>query len=302
MIVITGATGHTGRVIAEKLLAAGEKVRVVGRTEARLAPLVAKGAEAFPGDAADDLTMIKAFTGATVIYLVSPPNYQAENMRAYQEGVSDSYAIALKQSGVKQVVVLSSLGADKPEKVGPVNGLHALEQKVNRISGINALHLRPTYFMENLLQYTGLIRSMGMTAATLKPDLPIPMIATQDIAEVAAAELLKRDFAGIQTRELLGPRDYTMKEAAAIIGAAIGKPNLGYTQLPPMMVKPALKQMGLTSSAAAALLEMMDAMNSGWMKAQEPRSPQNTTPTTLEQFATEVFVPRYQAKAKASGE
>jgi uncharacterized protein YbjT (DUF2867 family) len=244
--------------------------------------------------------MIKAFAGADAVYIILPPNYQAENLRAYQEAVGDSLSLALKQAGVKHVVTLSSVGADKPEKVGPVNGLHTLEQKINRISGMNALHFRPAYFMENLLQYVGLIKSMGMTAATLKPELPIPMIATRDIAEVAAAALQKRDFAGIQTRELLGPRDYTMKEAAGILGASIGRPGLGYTHLPAMMVKPALKQMGLSASMADALLEMMDAMNSGWMKPQEPRSPQNTTPTSLEQFAADVFAPAYNAKAKSA--
>jgi uncharacterized protein YbjT (DUF2867 family) len=307
MIVITGASGHTGKVIAEALLApmasgqaAGEKVRVIGRSEAKLAPLVAQGAEAFAGDAADDLAMIKAFTGATAVYVMSPPNYQAENLRAYQEAISDSYALALKQAGVKCVVTLSSVGADKPEKVGPVNGLHALEQKINRIPGINALHLRPGYFMENMLQYTGLIRSMGMTAGALKPELPISMIATRDIAAVAAEALRKRDFTGIHTRELLGPRDYSMKEATAILGAAIGKPGLSYTQLPAMMLKPAMKQMGLSASMAEALLEMMEAMNSSWMKPLEPRSAESTTPTTMEQFAAEVFLPAYQAKAKSA--
>jgi uncharacterized protein YbjT (DUF2867 family) len=240
--------------------------------------------------------MIKAFTGATAIYMMSPPNYQAENVRAYQEAISDSYALALKQSGVKCVVTLSSIGADKPEKVGPVNGLHALEQKINRIPGINALHLRPGYFMENLLMYLGLIKSMGITAGTLKPDLPIPMIATKDIAAVAAEALRSRNFTGIHTRELLGPRDYSLKEAANILGAAIGKPGLSYSHFPAMMVKPALKQIGLSADMAEAFLEMMEAMNSGWMKALEPRSPQNTTPTTLEQFAAEIFAPAYQTK------
>lgn len=296
MIVITGATGNTGKIIAERLLAAGQKVRAIGRSEEKLQPLLAKGAEAYIGDVTDEEGMVRAFVGATAAYAMIPPHMQAQNVRAYQEAVSDALVLGIKQAGVKHVIFLSSVGADKPEKVGPVVGLHVFEQKLNRISGLNVLHLRPGYFMENLLMYVGLIKSMGMTAGTLKSDLPIPMIATRDIGAVAAEALLKRDFAGLQTRELLGPRDVTMREAASAIGAAIGKPGLSYSQLPALMVKPAMKQMGVSPDMADGMLEMMDAMNSGWMAPQEKRSPQNTTPTTIEQFVAEVFVPAYQAK------
>jgi uncharacterized protein YbjT (DUF2867 family) len=295
LIVITGATGNTGSVIAEKLLAAGEKVRVIGRSEEKLQPLVARGAEAFVTDITDVDPLTKAFSGATAAYAMIPPNMAAENMRAHQEAVSDALAIAIRQSGVKHVVALSSVGADKPEKCGPVTGLHFFEEKLNRIAGLNVLHLRAGYFMENFLQYVKLIKSMGMTAGTLKDDLPISMIATRDIAAVAAELLRARNFSGSTTRELLGPRDYTMQQATSIIGAAIGKPKLSYTQLPAMMVKPALSQMGISKSVAEGLLEMMEAINSGWMKPLEVRSPQNSTPTTFEQFVAEVFVPVYQS-------
>jgi uncharacterized protein YbjT (DUF2867 family) len=295
MIVITGATGNTGKVIAEKLLAAGEKVRVIGRSEEKLQPLVARGAEAFVTDLTDVDPLTQAFAGATAAYAMIPPNLQAENMRAYQEAVSDALATAIRQSGVKHVVTLSSVGADKPEKCGPVTGLHFFEEKINRIAGLNVLHLRAGYFMENFLQYIKLIKSMSMTAGTLKGDLPISMIATRDIAAAAAELLRARDFSGASTRELLGPRDYTMQQATSIIGAAIGKRELSYSQLPAMMVKPALSQMGISQSVAEGLLEMMEAINSGWMKPLEARSAHNTTPTTFEQFAAEVFVPAFQA-------
>jgi uncharacterized protein YbjT (DUF2867 family) len=294
MIVITGATGNTGKVIAEKLQAAGEKVRVVGRSEERLKPLVAKGAEAFVTDITDVDLLTKAFAGATAAYAMIPPNMAAENMRAHQEAVSDALATAICQSGVKHVVALSSVGADKREKCGPVTGLHFFEEKLNGIAGLNVLHLRAGYFMENFLQYVKLIKSMGMTAGTLKADLPIAMIATRDIAAVAAELLRARNFTGTNTRELLGPRDYAMQEATSIIGAAIGKPKLSYSQLPAMMVKPAMTQMGLSKSMAEGLLEMMEAINSGWMRPLEPRSPANTTPTTFEQFVVDTFLPAFQ--------
>jgi uncharacterized protein YbjT (DUF2867 family) len=123
------------------------------------------------------------------------------------------------------------------------------------------------------------------------------MIATRDIGEVAAESLSKMDFVGKQTRELLGARHVTNTEAAKIIGAAIGKPGLGYRQVPAAMLKPAMMQMGMSANMADQILEMSEALNTGHMKSHEPRSPRNTTPTTLETFAAEVFAPAYRAKA-----
>ncbi len=295
MIVVTGATGHTGSVVAEKLLAAGEKVRVVGRSAERLQRFVAQGAEAFAGDVTDAAVMTRAFTGADAIYAMIPPSMTEKDFHAYQARVADSLATALEKAGVKHVVSLSSVGADKPEKSGPVTGLHRFEQRLNKLAGVNILHLRAGYFMENLLQFVGLIKSMGMMAGTLRGDLPISMIATRDIGAAAADALAKRDFSGQQARELLGPRDVTMKEAAAIIGRAVGKPNLSYSKLPEMMVKPAMIRMGLSDDVARLLLEMMEAMNTGWMVPLEKRSPANFTPTTLEAWVEEVFLPAYRA-------
>ena len=296
MYVITGATGNTGSGIAEALLARGEKVRVVGRTAEKLERFVQKGAEALSADLGDEAALARAFAGAKAVYVMIPPYPTAEDWREQQERQSDALAAALQKAGATYAVTLSSVGADKAEKVGPVNGLHALEEKLNRIAGLNVLHLRAGYFMENLLQYVGLIKTMGMLAGTLRSDLPIAMIATRDISAVATDELSKSGFSGKQTRELLGSRDVTMHEAATIIGNAIGR-KLSYTQLPAMMVKPAMLQMGLSSQAAGMLLEMMESMNTGWMKALEARSARTNTPTTLETFAADVFVPAYQGRA-----
>jgi len=293
MIVVTGATGHTGSVVAEKLLEAGEKVRVVGRSAEKLQRFVAKGAEAFVGDVMDAAAMSIAFTAADAVYAMIPPSMSEKDFYAYQARVTESLAVAIERAGVKHVVALSSIGADKAEKCGPVTGLHRFEQRLNK-TGVNILHLRPGYFMENLLQFIGLIKAMGMMAGTLRGDLPIEMIATRDIGAVAAEALAKRDFTGQQARELLGAREVTMSEAAVTIGRAIGK-SLSYSKMPEMVVKPAMIRMGMSDDVARLLLEMMEAMNSGWMAPQEPRSPANTTPTTIEAWVEEIFLPAYRA-------
>jgi hypothetical protein len=151
--------------------------------------------------------------------------------------------------------------------------------------------------MENILPQVGVIQSFGMVAGPLRPDLPVPMIATRDIGAVAADILLKLDFVGKEARELLGARDITYLEVTKIIGTGIGNQGLAYTQLAATQLKPALTQMGMSSNMADLLLEMSDALNSGYMKPRETRSSRNTTPTTIEAFITDTFVPAYRGKA-----
>jgi uncharacterized protein YbjT (DUF2867 family) len=297
MYVITGATGNTGSVITEKLLAKGEKVRVIGRDAKRLERFTQKGAEAFVADETDKSALTKAFSGAKAVYALIPPNLAAPDVRAYQEQVSDDLAAAITKNGVKHAVALSSFGADKPDRTGPVLGLHTLEEKLNGIAGLNALYLRAGYFMENILSQVGVIQSFGVIAGPVRADLALPLIATRDIGNAAAEALLKLDFNGKHTRELQGPRDVTYNDVAKIVGAAIGKPDLKYMQMPAAQLKPALTQMGMSSNMVDLLLEMAESLNSGHMKMLQPRSPANSTPTTFETFVAEVFVPAYRGKA-----
>lgn len=297
MYVITGATGNTGKPAAEALLAKGEKVRVIGRDPKKLEPFVQKGAEAFVGNVEDEAAMTQAFTGAKAVYLVVPAAFEREDFRAYQGRISDAYAGAAAKAGVRYAVLLSSIGASHAEKTGPIVGLHNLEEKMKRIAGLNVLCLRPVNFMENLLMNIDPIRTMGMVPGPYSGDAPFPMIATRDIGAAAAERLARCDFSGHEVRELHGQRDVTMKEAASVIGKAIGKPGLSYMQLPHMVLGPALEKMGMLKSSVALLLEMWDGVDDGLVVPLEKRSERNTTPTTLETFVAEEFVPRFQAKA-----
>jgi uncharacterized protein YbjT (DUF2867 family) len=164
---------------------------------------------------------------------------------------------------------------------------------------VNVLHLRAGYFMENTLPQANVIRSMGNVVGPLRPNLKLPMIATRDIGAAGADALLRRDFSGKETRELHGQRDLDYTEVASIIGKAIGKPGLGYTQAPNEQLRQAFQQMGMSANFANLLLEMSDGLNSGYMKALEPRSPANTTQTPFETFVIEEFLPAYRQQAAA---
>lgn len=297
MYVILGATGHTGGTIAETLLAKQQKVRVVGRSKERLSRFTSRGAEAFEADVTDSAALAQAFQGARAIYALIPPNMTSNHVRAYQDQVVESIAEALEKAKITHVVALSSIGSDKPDKTGPVVGTHVLEERFKKIPNLNVLALRPGYFMENLLPQVDAIKTFGMMAGPVKDDLPLPMIATRDIGAFAAQALLDLQFTGQQTHELLGQRDVTYTEVAHIIGTQIGKPALAYIQLPPEQIIQAITQMGMSKNMATLLVEMADSLNTGYMRALEPRSPANTTATPIERFVQDVFLPAFKGQA-----
>lgn len=297
MYVVLGATGNTGAAAIRALIAKGEKVRAVGRDTAKLTRLFGDGAEAFAADVNDAAGLTKAFSGATAAYAMIPPQIMAPDFLEAGNKISDAITEAVRASGISHVVLLSSIGGQHEAKTGPIIGLRQFEKKLASISGLNVLALRPAFFMENFLMAIGLIHSMGFIGNGIQGDRKMPMIAAKDIGQRAADALLQHNFTGFQTQELLGPREYSQEEAARILGAEIGKPKLAYQKFPSFLVEQALKQMGLPGKTAALMSEMNDAINDGLLDPQEPRSEKNTTPTTLEAFAKEIFAPAYNAKS-----
>jgi uncharacterized protein YbjT (DUF2867 family) len=292
LIVVTGGTGNIGAKLVPLLLEKGARVRAVGRQAQRLKFLSDKGAEVFVADLQDKAAAARAFAGAAAVFAMIPPNYGAPDFRAYQERVGEALAEGVRSAGVPRVAHLSSLGAELASGTGPIAGLHDSEERFNALN-VHVVHLRPAYFMENHLSTLGLVKDRGMNGGGLRPDLPLAMIAARDIA-ARAADLLDSSFAGKSVLELLGPRDYTMAEATRALGAAIGRKELPYVQVPFPELEKALLGMGFSADAARLFTEMSDAHNQGRIRPGRPRGPKTATPTTLEQFAAAVYAPAFQ--------
>lgn len=297
MYTILGATGNVGRKIVETLVAKRGKVRMVARSGERLRPLVGKHAEAFAGDILDTEFLTQAFIGAEAVFTLIPPNFKAENFMAYADKAGESIARALQAAKVTQVVNLSSVGGELPSGTGPVAGLHRQEERLNRITGLNVLHLRAAYFMENLLAGIELIKTRGINSSAVRGDLRMPMIATRDIAAFAAERLMKRDIVGTSVVYLLGPRDLTFAEATVTIGIKIGQPNLQYVTFPYAEAEKGLIAAGLSPDMSRLYAEMSRAFNEGRIMAK--REDGISTPTTLDEFCATVFVPAYTQKKAA---
>ena len=291
--VICGATGNIGGVVSRELLAQGKSVRVIGRDAARLAAI--PGADPAPGSLDDRAFLTRAFAGATAVFAMIPPSYGESDFRAYQSRVGEALAHGISRAGVRHVVNLSSVGAQHAQGCGPVNGLHDQEQRLNALTGVHVLHLRPTFFMENHLGSIGAIKAMGALPGGLRPDLATPQIATRDVAAVAARRLAALDWSDKSVLELLGPRDVTMTEVARALGGAIGRGELRYVQVGDDDVRNAFLGMGVSADLANLYVEMLRGVNEGHMVPTQSRDARTTTPTTIEAFAREVFAPVFRA-------
>lgn len=278
---ITGATGNTGSAAAEELINAGHTVRVIGRSKEKLEKF--ESAEIYEGDILDTEFLTNAFKGADAVYALIPPKIDAEDFREYANEVSDSIIKSVKNSGVKKVAALSSIGADLDEGTGVVLSLHDLEEKFKKLEGVDVLFLRAGYFMENTLVQADMIKSTSTMGFPVKADIKFPMVAAKDIGKTAAEKLKNLDFTGKEVHYVLGQEDVSYNQVAEVFGKEIGKEDLSYIQYPYDEFHRAMVGMGASQSVATGYVGLAQAMNEE--KINYERNEKTTTPTSIKDFA-----------------
>jgi len=292
-IVIAGATGNVGRKVARNLQESTEKHTLVllSRRGDQLRNEESRGAKIMQGDLEDAVFLKHALEGAEEAFWMIPPRMDAEDLHAYQTLVAQNEAEACRANGVNRVVFLSSIGAHIGQGLGPVDGLRDGEDLI-RAAVPNVTILRPAYYMENFLAtFDGIIRSHTIMLP-VSGSTRAPMIATEDVARAAADALTETAWTGVRTISLLGPRDYSFDEAAAVLGRHIGV-ELRHVKVSPEQARGWLTSSGASESVAKAYVAMMQAIESGDLAPEAPRSKESTTSTTLERFARAVFAPAY---------
>jgi uncharacterized protein YbjT (DUF2867 family) len=206
MIVVTGATGNVGATLVRTLAAGGEEVAAVSRRPPEVLHRPSEVSHR-PGDLAEPETLRAALDGADALFLL-----------VAGERPRDVVDVA-KASGVRRVVLLSSLGAGtRPDAYRhPLSFEYAVRE-----SSLEWTVLRPGGFASNSLQWAETIRSRRTVLAPFG-DVGLPVVDPVDIAEVAAAVLREDGHSG-RTYELTGPASTTPRERAHAIGDAIGAP------------------------------------------------------------------------------
>jgi uncharacterized protein YbjT (DUF2867 family) len=264
-ITITGSLGHISKPLAEDLLRAGHMLTIISSSGERRAAIEALGANAAVGRVDDADFLAEAFAGADAVYLMIPPDVAVSDSRAYYNRVGNAYAAAVLKSDVRRIVHLSSWGADLAEGTGFILGSHDVEGILNALpEAVSVTHLRAGYIYYNLNRFFGMIRNAGFIGTNYGGDDQILMVAPSDIAAAATQEL-QRAADGRNVLYVVSD-DRTPDDAAKVLGAAIGKPELKWTLLSDEQAGAGMLQHGMPASVAAMAVELNAAVHSGIMR------------------------------------
>jgi uncharacterized protein YbjT (DUF2867 family) len=260
-ITTTGSLGNISKPLAQILIAAGNELTIVSTNPDKAAEIEALGAKAAIGSLADVAFITSAFTGADAVYAMVPPNFGAANLRAYMGQTGKNYAEAVRQSGVKQVVALSSIGAHLNDGTGPIKGIHDVEGILSQLEDVAIKFIRAPFFYVNLFNDIPMIKTAGILGANYPTDARLIMVHPTDIA-AAIAEELQQGFIGKSVRYLVSDETTTTK-LATVLGTAIGKPELPWVEFTDEQAYGGMTQHGIPEEMAKNFVEMGTAIRSG---------------------------------------
>jgi uncharacterized protein YbjT (DUF2867 family) len=292
MIVITTPTGTIGQQVLEHLLDGGESLRVIVRDPSRLPAHTRDRVEVVQGSHDDVDVVDQAFAGADAVFWLVPPNPHAESVEAAYVDFTRPACDAFTRQGVKRVVGVSALGRGVSGNAGYVTASLAMDDLIAS-TGVRYRALTMPSFMDNILRQVEAIRSQSMFFSPISADRKLPLVATRDIAVVAAKLLLDHSWSGQDSVPLLGPEDLSNNDMAQIISDVLGKP-VRFQQISGEAFKARLMGFGTSDAMAQGTLDMLVAKNEGLDNA-EPRTPQFTTPTSFHQWCEDVLAPAVQA-------
>lgn len=274
MFVITGATGHTGSVAAETLLAAGKKVRAVVRDAAKAERLKALGAEVFVADLTDQAALASAVRGAEGMFVLSPPDVTAKDFIADRKQLTQRQIDTLAAEKVPHVVLLSSIGAQQPAGTGPILSVRNMEQQL-RASGLAATFVRAGYFVENWGAVVHPVKSDGVLPSFIAAGQRVPSVSTPDIGKALAQALLDGPR-GVRVIELSGPSDVSPNDVAAAFSRILGKP-VSVAEAPLDAVVPTFTSFGISENIAGLFREMYQGLADGTVVAAPGEHVRGTT-------------------------
>jgi uncharacterized protein YbjT (DUF2867 family) len=263
-IIITGSLGNISKPLASILIEKGHSVTVITSSNQRQEEIEKLGAKAAVGSVEDLNFLTQTFTGADAVYCMIPrANYFDPNLDldAFTRKIGNTYAQAIKQSGVKRIVFLSSIGAHLEQNSGIIQRYNEIEAVLKQLSDISITFMRPTSFYYNLLAYIPMIKNQGFISANYGADELIPWVSPNDIAEAIAEEITNL-LDGKKIRYVVS-EEVTGHETARILGEAIGKPDLKWQLITNEETLNGLVSAGIQPKIAAGLTEMYAGLYSG---------------------------------------
>jgi uncharacterized protein YbjT (DUF2867 family) len=249
-IIITGSLGNISRQLTTTLTAKGHRVTVISHSPGRADAIRELQATPAIGSVEDPEFLLQTFDKADAVYTMIPPNYSAGDIKEYIRRTGKTYANAIEQAGVRHVVNLSGIGAHLPEGLGPAGANHYVESRFNALKDTHVLHLRPGMFYTNFFGAMDMIRHQHMIGNNFDETVRMVLSHPRDIAAAAATALDTLSFMGKNVLYVAGD-EKNGKELSAILGQAIGLPDLRWVAFPDEALLQGLMQSGMTREMAS---------------------------------------------------
>lgn len=283
-IAVVAANGNIGARVVEELAKAGhEVVAMVREPSASDRPNIQASRVNLPSA----FDAIEATRGVDALFWITPPNVQVHSFEHWYASCAEAANKAIRANDIKRIVHVSALGAGHRRHLGTVTFAGDVEQRLNEVAP-NIVHLRPGYFMQNLLQQARTASGEGVLRLPFAKDHDIPWISASDIAATAVRYLIDASWAGQWTRNLMGPRNLKARELTNALSEAIGKP-LHYEALALSDQRAILEGFGLHGLVLDELMELFAALADPDGVYATARTHEASTPTSIEDFARSEF-------------
>ena len=260
-IVITGSLGNVAKPLAKQLIAEGHNIIVISSNDSKKNEIETLGVKAAIGSITDLDFLTKTFEGADAAFLMTPPNMGTTNIVENTSNAGKNYAEAIKKTGVKRIVMLSSIGVESPVENGPIKGLHFIEKFYNELEDTSVTFLRAGYFYINFFNDIPMIKNAGIIGGNYPENTNIPLVHPTDIARAAAEELVKISE-GKNVRYIVSDVR-SANDFAKVFGSAIGKPQLSWIEFKDEDALNGMTQAGVPQEMAELYTEMGRGIRTG---------------------------------------
>ncbi|MGY3055593.1 uncharacterized protein YbjT (DUF2867 family) [Pedobacter sp. UYEF25] len=292
-ITVTGSLGYVSTPLIQELIKKGHSVTVISSDPEKKTAIEAMGAKAAIGTMEDVNFLTKTFTGADAVYcMLAPygnfgdPANNADAVIKRADAAAKNYVTAIQRTGVKRVVYLSSIGADMEEDSGLIIIHRHAEGTLNKLpADVNISFMRPSGFYKNLFAFVHAIKNQDTIAASYGGSDRNIFVSNTDIAEAVVRELESQE----QDRKVcyVASEELTCDEAAGILGAAIGKPDLKWATITDEEQFNSYKAFGMNDSLASEFAEMNASIHSGEFYKDYDRNKPALGKVKMKDFAQE---------------
>jgi uncharacterized protein YbjT (DUF2867 family) len=291
-IIITGSLGHISKPLTKELVQKGHSVTVISSKAEKQKDIEDLGATAAIGSVEDANFLTAAFTGADAVYTMVPPgNFFDPNfdvMAEYRK-LANNYAQAIRQSGVKRVVHLSSIGAHTDKGNGILAFHYIVESILSELpADVSIKFMRPVGFYYNMFAFIPGIKTQGTIISNYGGDDKEPWVSPLDIAAVIAEEM-EKPFTGRTVRYIISD-EVSPNEVAGILGEAIGKPGLKWTVISDEQMVNGMIVAGMNPNIAKGMVEMNASRANGILYEDYNRKKPTPGNVKLTDFAKEFVV------------